>query len=183
VLRSDLADVTNAKVYLDGTVTGAGSSTTFTDLAAYIATRAGWYRDLPADGTTPSTRVINAAINLAPFVFYSDYTPGAAACEAEGSSRLSSLYVRTGTAYPFAVLGSNSSDTVTTASGTLASLSLRDVSLGSGLASQPVEHRGTGLDPGQATIITQGSAADLDTTKIQLPPPSAGRRSWREITP
>lgn len=183
LLTTNLHDSTTTKVYTDTSNDSnlvendvhVSDGTTFSDLQLHIKTEDGWMRKLPTYNTDPSMRNVTRSLTAANFVFFTTYTPNTDACEAEGTSNLYALYTQTGTAYPFSVIGSTTTNGKTEY--------LDNIEIGPGLSSEPVIHYNTGGDPGSLTIITQDSGGGLTGQPATLPPAESGRRSWRELTP
>ncbi len=174
-VTTDLYDVTGVDVFLDSSVTnpGDGSMTTFSELEDAVEASDGWQLDYTADGTNPSTRSVTAPVEFRGYLVFNDYTPDTDICEAEGESVLHVLYAKTGTAYPFSVIGTQ--DVATK------KLVLSEMEPIAGLSSTPVIHQGTGNAAGTASIISQDSGGGLSNVQANFGTAVTGRSSWREI--
>lgn len=187
VSLSDLRDSTAIEVYSDGSITpttltdkSGDPVDTFNKLKADVATRDGWKIDFIAPGSgTPSTRNVSAATRLAENVIFTSYRPDPDICRPEGTSALWAVNYLTGTASPFAPLGE--SVTIVKSDGTYAAT--KTIDLGLGLASTPIIHRGAGVSgtPSRATLFTQTSTGEVQSTDIKIQDISSGRQSWREV--
>jgi type IV pilus assembly protein PilY1 len=195
VVKTDLLNVSNAKVYTDGAVTGVTDAPEFDDLEVLIDGGAnsagdtftglnGWYKNLIYDGVNPSERILNQQALLGQVLFASAYTPGADVCGALGSSNLYGVYYRTGTAVAeSSILGTDASDT----HGVSGLLSMDKLDLGSGLGSSPSLHtgEGSGVDDDHSTditVITQTGVAAIERGEAKaLVKVRSGEISWREI--
>lgn len=111
-------------------VTGVSGATTFDALTAKvqgsgdIPAMDGWYTTLPTAGE----RVLNSPTILGGAVFFTTFVPSSDLCSSSGSGSLYALFYKTGSAYSESIIG-------TTPSGKNV-VSLRSISLGSGLPSQ-----------------------------------------------
>ncbi len=151
------------------------SISTYSELESLIATKDGWYKHFTTDGSNPSERSISEIKNVQRLALFSLYTPPTDTCSSEGTSTLNSLCYDTGTACPPAALGTTS----VTEGGVVHEVVKGSVALGTGIASTPVIHYGSGSS--NPTVVTQMSTGSLIRTQITLPSPSNGRVSWREI--
>jgi len=171
----DLYETTDIDVFLDSSVDNPRdvTMTTFNDLETAVEAADGWYFDYTADGTNPSTRTVTAPVQFRGYLLFNDYTPDTDICEAEGESALHVRYAKTGTAYPFSVIGTQvvGSDTRV----------LSELTPIAGLSSSPVIHQGTGNAAGTAAIISQDSGGGLSNTIANFGTSVSGRASWREI--
>lgn len=182
---NELLDVTNAVVYTDHTVTGVSDASTFNDLITMIdgnpfasppaAPKPGWKLNLPAPGTSASTRVVAMARLYGEMLLPPVYTPSSDLCTGEGKSDLYALYYKTGTAYPGAPIGT------TTVDGKL--VAVREVDLGAGLAATPGIH--VDKDTGKISLRTQTSTGSFGGSgpkgvEVKTPvQPTSGETSWR----
>ncbi|MBF0185041.1 MAG: hypothetical protein HQM06_11725 [Magnetococcales bacterium] len=135
----------------------------------------GWYKTLNTTGTTPSERSLSAIKQIERLATFTLYTPPSNTCEAEGSSSLNVLCYTTGTACPPAALNTTA---VSVGGITTNDVVVGSVSIGTGIASAPVIHRGNSSNP---TLITQSSTGALTRTTVSLPSPPNGRIAWREV--
>lgn len=182
---ADLLDSADVHVFDNGDVTQSDGSRlridsdwidTFDDLGIKMASMPGWRLELTANGTDPSERVLNAGARVADLVLFTSHEPASAtSCDA-GDAYLRVMHYQTGTAAPFAPLGTDSS--VTHNSGELA---LDAYHLGPGIASSPVIHSGAGGDG--VTVITQQSTGTVSGTGVGLAPVGQVRQSWIELDP
>ncbi len=181
VSSSDLSNHTSLQVFADASILpnpftiGSTYVSTYYDVLDAMKTVDGWYKMFEANGTDPSTRNLSAAVQVSKILLYTDYTPSGDVCSPEGTSRLNALDYRTGTAMPHGALGFTSS---TQNNGY--DLSLESIDLGTGVASTPVVHSGSG-DNSSVTVFTQKTTGEITRTVVGLPPTTGGRKSWREI--
>ncbi|MEO5339300.1 MAG: PilC/PilY family type IV pilus protein [Magnetococcus sp. MYC-9] len=148
----------------------------YAGLEVALKTRSGWYKDLTTNGGNPSERSLSEIKQIERLAAFTLYTPSSNPCEAEGNSTLNILCYGTGTSCPPAAL----STTSVLVNGVLQDgVVVGSVSLGTGIASTPVIHRGSGA--GNPTVITQSSTGALTRTEVALPTPPSGRISWREL--
>lgn len=185
---NELFDVSDVEVYDDGSVTGAGTITKFSDLESAIIAKKGWKMYLPpivgVQGTAPATRsFVNQAL-LAGVVFANVYQPSDDACIGEGLSRLYALYYETGTAYPSfgvknqSLLGTSAEDD---GSGGTQYRSKKYVDLGRGTPTPPAIHSGSGNKSNEVSIFTQLSTGHIDHSKVTtVYSVRTGKISWRE---
>ncbi|MBF0340782.1 MAG: hypothetical protein HQL95_07435 [Magnetococcales bacterium] len=149
--------------------------TTYSGLDVTIRAKDGWYKNFAINGSNPSERSLSEIKQVERLAIFTLYTPPSNTCDAEGTSTLNILCYGTGTACPPAALSTSSM----TVSGITHDVVVGSVSLGTGIASTPVIHFGSGST--NPTIITQSSTGALTRTAITLPSPPNGRVSWREI--
>lgn len=180
VATTDLQNVTNVQVKSDETVLDpdgvlpvslAPPDNLFDNLEAHIReNKKGWFLNFDSNGSDPSTRNVNESVQVSSILVFTDYTPFPDICSPEGNGNLYALNFSTGTASPFGALGI---DAVT-------DVAFIKTSLGGGLSSTPIIHRGSKAG-GTVKGITQQSKASITGTTINLPPIEPGRQSWREI--
>jgi type IV pilus assembly protein PilY1 len=182
VLKSDLFDVTDIRVYTDTSIDDNGTGVlpmgvdTYPELEDEINdNHDGWYRDFTADGTNPSQRNVTDSALVRSALFFNAFTPTPDACDAIGTNHLFVLNYTTGTAFPYNVIGI---DTTVTPGKEMA---ITNIETGPGLHSSVTIHTGSGSD--KVTAVSQSSTGALTTEKADLPPPTTttGRKSWREI--
>ncbi|MBF0190701.1 MAG: hypothetical protein HQL99_06060 [Magnetococcales bacterium] len=149
--------------------------TTYEGLTGVIREKAGWWRHFATPAAGPSERALSEIGQVERLAIFTLYTPPSQTCEAEGNASLNILCYGTGTACPPAAL----STTTLTFGGVPHQVVTGSVGLGTGIASAPVIHRGSGS--ANPTLITQSSTGALTRTQITLPAPPNGRLSWREI--
>ncbi len=182
VLQSDLEDVTDIDVYDTGEILRSGTTVeipagtdveNFDQLVASLKQhRDGWFRELPSDGTDPSTRNVSRAALGGNIVFFSSYTPSPNVCQPEGESQLYGVDVRTGTATPFEVFDVD--DDPSTAENEIADVF---ADLGQGLASAPIIiQNSTGT-----TVFTSKSTTEQLNTAVRTGVFTSGRQSWRQL--
>lgn len=188
LLRSDLIDSTNTVVFENGAVKDytSGSAQTltidstdilsFNQLKAQMISEDGWYRDFE-NTTNPSGRNVNTSVSLFSFLFFTEYVPPSNICDIDGESFLYGLDYQTGTASALLPFGTSSSRAITDAQGDPVPEASGKVSLGDGLASAPVIHRGVG---GVTHIITQKSTGAIGSNEAAVEP-KGGRMSWRQL--
>ncbi|MBU0673261.1 MAG: hypothetical protein KJ950_01300 [Proteobacteria bacterium] len=133
----NLRDVTNVNLsYATDAVALESVRKQFADLVYTGTTYDGWYIDLDAD-----ERNLSQAVLLGQAVLFTTYTPTLNVCEPGGSSKIWASYYSTGTTWFKPIITSLTGEK-SDASGNI----LRSTSLGSGLASTPNVHRGSGKD-------------------------------------
>jgi Tfp pilus tip-associated adhesin PilY1 len=135
----------------------------------------GWYLNFTADGTNPSQRNVTDSALVRSALFFNAFTPTPDACDAIGTNHLFVLDFTTGTAFPYNVIGI---DTTVTPGKEMA---MSNIETGPGLHSSVTIHTGSGSD--KVTAVSQSSTGALTTEKAELPPSTTttGRKSWREI--
>ncbi len=174
-ITDDLIDTTGIEVFNNGTIRRNGSSpvslsngdsvSTFADLKASIASEQGWFFDF--EDSMARQVGLSGQENVS--ILFTEYIPTGDPCDPLGETFLNAVYFETGTAAPFAALGTDTNTTYN--SGILAS---RSASYGVGLIRDVV------LDS-RARAIGQDSTGALKTQDIMGPPIPKGRLSWREI--
>ncbi|MBN0989049.1 pilus assembly protein [Amphritea pacifica] len=186
--RSDLVDSTNTVVFKNGTVKdySSGSAQTlvidskninnFSQLKTQMKSENGWYRDFE-NTTDPSGRNVNTSVSVFSFLFFTEYVPPANICDIDGESFLYALDYQTGTASSLLPFGTSNNRTTTDANGDPVPEAQGKVSLGDGMASAPVVHRGVG---GVTHIITQKSTGAIGSNEAFVEP-KGGRMSWRQL--
>jgi type IV pilus assembly protein PilY1 len=191
VLKGDLFDVTDIRVYTDGSIDDNGTGVlpmgvdTWQELADEIeASYDGWYRDFTYDGTNPSQRNTTASVLLRSTVLFTAFTPTPDACDAIGVSHLFAISSATGTANPYDTIGIDT--TVTPGK----ELSLDNIELGLGLASSVTIH--TGSKSG-TKAVSQSSTGEIFDNPVNGDGGGGGggggggfgsafgRQSWQEI--
>lgn len=186
---ASLQNVTGVQVFADSsvedplTVLPASPATdTFTKLVGVINSASGWYKNLTANGTSPSTRSLSTSLMFNELVLFTSYTPPLSnACVTEGTSSLFALYFQTGTASPGVGLG----DSATIANALSSPLTVESIELGLGLSSEPTFLPGSGetTSDGKARgiVSTQMGTSAITSTTITGTGSTGGRSSWREI--
>ncbi len=180
--KSQLLDTTGVQVFKNNDVLKGGAAysiggtpiTKFSELVDQVDKNfSGWYNNFQALGVgSPSERNVSASTHVSNLVLYTSFDPGSQnTCDA-GTSFLNVRHFNTGTAAPFAPIGTNS-----TIQSNSADLSYERKTLGPGLYSAPVLHRGSG----GITVITQGSTGAIGGDNVTLEGVLAGRQSWRQI--
>jgi len=162
--------------------TGAPAVSNFNELAEFIVTeKQGWFRDFgPGAGTVagdPSERVSDRTQALRDQIFFTTFTPSPLDREdicigGEGLSNLFVLNQATGTASPFATLGVNSGEIISSRL------------IGTGTASSPVLFTSEALGSNFGLPISQRSNGSLDPPEAEKNPIddlSLIRSGWREI--
>lgn len=180
VVKTDLLDVSNAQVEVDGDLTGVGAIPTVDVLRDTIASSYdGWYLNLPPIqgdvGIAPATRVINSSALAGGVLFTTAYQPGIDACSGEGFSRLYGLYYKTGTAYSSpTVFGTEVIDGV--------EYSKAFIELGYGFATTPSLHTGSGTGDDAVSVFTQLSTGAIARTEAStVTGVRSGMESWIEV--
>jgi Tfp pilus tip-associated adhesin PilY1 len=189
----DLLDVSDAEVYIDGSLQSAISAidgseiTTFTEIEDEIDSgrASGWVLDLPPItgevNIAPSTRNITRSVLTGGVLLTTVFQPSEDLCEGEGNSRLYGLYYTTGTGYPdVSILGTSTA----TVDGEIKYLTTKYIDLGTGLASTPAVHSGSGSGNADEAIYTQLSTGAIISTSISTPYGTrSGRLSWTDQDP
>ncbi|MBI4693396.1 MAG: hypothetical protein HY749_05185 [Gammaproteobacteria bacterium] len=172
---SKAAVLSNGDVYMNGTVSGA-ATTTFAGLQTQVATAGGWLFNYQNPSSVQAERSITRATLLDQILFSTAYTPSLDLCAQEGTSRLLGLYYKTGTPVPGGVFGTQACAGCPSG----VTQSIGSVTLGVGIASSPSIHIGHQDVPGKVTVITQGSTGAIATTQGQtLGGIRNGEISWR----
>ncbi|MEJ2418796.1 MAG: PilC/PilY family type IV pilus protein, partial [Exilibacterium sp.] len=174
-ITDDLIDTTGIEVFNNGTIRRNGSSpvslsngdsvSTFVDLKASIASEQGWFFDF--EDSMARQVGLSGQENVS--ILFTEYIPTGDPCDPLGETFLNAVHFETGTAAPFAALGTDTNTTYN--SGILAS---RSASYGVGLIRDVV------LDS-RARAIGQDSTGALKTQDVMGPPIPKCRLSWREI--
>ena len=185
---SDLQNVTGIQVFENSTILDPGSVLptladpidTFSELSTLIKSKSGWYRNFAASGN-PSRRNFTSSVLLFDFVLFTTFDPPLPdVCDIDGSSNLFAIYYKTGTAYPNAGLGNDSS--VTNSGG---DLTVDNISLGAGPASEPTPnpYSGTTDSSGnvQMGVNIQMGPGHTESTELTGAGITGGRSGWHEI--
>lgn len=175
ISKASLADTSGLVVKTDGTVETAGGGspviggstvTNFNELKNAVEGEGGWYFDLQS----ASTRNVTNSILVGESVVFTEYEPSGLQCEPEGQGFLNAVHLQTGTAAPYAALGS------------VSTVANKHIVLGKGNPSAPVLHVGTGGGSGvKKTVLTTSSTAVIQGSIIGGGGAASGRRAWKEI--
>jgi type IV pilus assembly protein PilY1 len=172
--RSDLLNVTDAKVYHQGDyvegVTGVGN---FEDLESIIDTdtNRGWYMDLVWKPNTE--RNLGRATLIGKLLTFTSFVPSTDPCIVAGQTQLYALYYRTGTAYIEPVIGLDLYDVH---DGNEKVIKRKD--LGDGLSITPNIHVGRSAG---STAYIQGSTGEITDLEQKNPgSPKTGPVFWEE---
>ncbi len=188
VALSNLIDITDIAVFESGDVRDVSTGIpqdlyinskligTFDQLQAALQDEPGWKLRLHYTAGLPSGQVTSRA-TLNPsdrnnFAF-TEYVPPAQSCAIDGQSFLHALAVDTGTALPYAPLGTSIDYLVNKKN-----LSLGMVLLGVGQASAVTFQQGS---QGGVQAITNMSTGSIGGTPFKPPKLENGRQSWRQI--
>jgi len=181
IIQSKLLNTTDVQVFTNNDVLKNGAAyspggttiSKFSELVDLVDSNSGWYNNFEALGAgSPSERNVSASVRVSNLVLYTSFDPGAQNSCDVGTSYLNVRHFNTGTAAPFAPIGSDSA-----IQSNSEDLSLERTILGAGLYSAPVLHRGSG----GVTVITQGSTGAIGGDSVDLEDVLAGRQSWRQI--
>ena len=184
---TNAVDVTAAKVFEDGEVTGVSGATTFSALESMIdgtdgdGGKDGWFIDLcTGSQSEPCARMVTPSSLLGQVLLDPVYTPNTNICEAEGTAELYGVYYKTGTALANpTVFGTDS----TSVNSNGAEESVRVIDLGKGIASTPSIHVGDGTNTNEETVFIQTSTGAIEKETATLPGGiKSGETSWRELT-
>ncbi|NHN39301.1 hypothetical protein G8764_18500 [Pseudomaricurvus alcaniphilus] len=137
----------------------------------------GWYREMNLSlANTAAARVVGATNLVGPTLLFSEYAPSVEQCEPVGYSRINAYHFQTGTASPFAPVGTdgskkynNDGEYVKTDTGITNSLTL----LGGDGQGDSDDAEGTGV-----SVDDHGVLSDHGPTNEPAP---FGRQSWQEI--
>lgn len=166
---STLGDVFSAT---DGTLSYSGTDIkTFNELASYIATKSGWFRNLAVPTGKGSERNITEGLMLGSSLVYTTYIPSIDTCSAIGTGNLSAVSFTTGTAQPFSALGQNSAPTTINGKPDESIVS-PTIDLGIGLPSAPRAVNKT---------VYIGDSGQITTKRINTGTGNLGRQSWRYV--
>jgi type IV pilus assembly protein PilY1 len=178
VAATDLADATNIKVYETGHVEGlpSGSCTdmtqcTWNDLLTYMSTKDGFVLNLNNPETDPSERVIAKPAILGGLCLFPSFTPNPDVCGNSGSSRLFSLFYKTGTAYMNSTIGTE------TVGGKVLNKKVADI--GTGMPSQIAIH--VGKESGGIANTQMSTAAVNQQEFTPAESPKSQFIFWREV--
>ena len=193
IALSNLIDTTDVAVFANEEVrdvsTGAVQDlyinstlvSTFDELQTALQDAPGWKIRLHYTAGEPSGQVTShATLNPSDrdnFAF-TEYVPPAESCEIDGESFLHALAVNTGTALPYAPLGSSTTYTITDADNNVINMVTNMVLLGPGQASSVTFHEGA---EGGTQAITNMSTGSIGGTPFAPPKLENGRQSWRQI--
>lgn len=147
----------------------------FNDLQKYIAGTScntgidGWFREVHE----PRERHLGQAALLGGLLTYTGYQPWADLCRAEGRSFLYGIHYQTGTAWYESVFGTYTED---------GNRYVKEkLSLGTGLATTPSLHVGSGENEATAFIQTStGEIIEIGQDNLPLKNVKSGRVSWKE---
>ncbi|MDX1799914.1 MAG: PilC/PilY family type IV pilus protein [Marinobacter sp.] len=193
VALSSLIDTTDVAVFANEEVRDVSTGSpqdlyinsklvsTFDELQTALEAAPGWKIRMHYTAGEPSGQVTSAA-SLNPsdrnnFAF-TEYVPPADSCEIDGESYLRALGVNTGTALPYAPLGSSTTYTITDPDGNVVNMVSNMVLLGPGQASSVTFHEGA---EGGTQAITNMSTGSIGGTPFAPPKLENGRQSWRQI--
>lgn len=178
VSESKLYDVSNIEVSTDGlgTLECAPNTscnipsgvTTVEALANYISNTSnidGWKRKLG-----PGERVLGQATVFGGLTNFVTFTPSSNPCSAEGSSKLYSLYYRTGTAWKENVFGTGSGDYVPYI-----------VDLGQGMGLTPSLHLGSEKGVRAYIQTSTGSIVEIHQPNLPITGVKSGAGGWHTI--
>jgi Tfp pilus tip-associated adhesin PilY1 len=155
-----------------GTLSYSGTSiTTFNQLASYISTKSGWFRNLTLPAGKGSERSITEGLMLGSSLVYTTYIPSTDSCSAVGTGNLSAVSFTTGTAQPFSALGINDAPTVINGQANMI-IAHPTMDLGLGLPSAPRAINKT---------VYIGDSGQIITKKINTGTGKIGRQSWRYV--
>lgn len=182
---SGLINVTNAKVSIEGKVTGMGGVLTApndnelglaTKIAEGTATK-GWVLQLPVPAAIAERNVTQASL-LGEILFSTTFLPSIDSCGGEGSSQLYGLYYKTGAAKAgVPVFGTRTITTPTTMVE-----SIREISIGAGLAASPSLHLGGARDQRGLTVFAQTSTGAIERRDGSVSPSArSGEIDWRDV--
>ncbi|MBU0968095.1 MAG: hypothetical protein KKA54_17155 [Proteobacteria bacterium] len=171
-IAGDLIDVTDIEVYTDQDQTiengpsatvGGAQITDFPTLVEEVdQQKKGWFLDLPpivgTAGVSPATRSLGHSALLGGILFTSVFQPSDDPCVGEGYSRLYGLYYKTGTAYPAPTIFGTETVII---GGEVKYRALKYVDLGSGMATSPAIHSGSGSGDDTVSVFTQLSTGDV----------------------
>lgn len=189
ISSSLLLDVTDTEVYTDKSVINAPTSISGTALTDFNAIEneidayaSGWKLDLPfisgVAATDPSTRNFTRSALLGGVLLSSVFQPSEDPCIGEGSSRLYGLYYKTGTAYPGPPIFGTDVESV---AGEIKYRSRRHINLGSGVATAPAIHSGSGTGGEGVSAFTQLSTGDIvRTATTVVENVRTGKTSWSD---
>ncbi|MDH5594146.1 MAG: PilC/PilY family type IV pilus protein, partial [Gammaproteobacteria bacterium] len=183
ITTASMQNVTGVQVYADSSVVDASpallpaGTDTFSELITVVQAQNGWYTNFAYDGTNPSERNFTPSIQWRGLTLFTTYTPPASDSCSEGRSSLHALYYRTGTAYPNAGLGNDTS--ITNADGS--PLTVTDIDLGTGTASQVTILPGSGGSSGSGSATVQMGTSAISGSNVTGIGTTGGRKSWREL--
>ncbi|MCK9295766.1 MAG: hypothetical protein M0P70_11850 [Desulfobulbaceae bacterium] len=169
---TDMIDATDIDVYTDQDQTiengpdatvGGGQITDFPTLVEEVdQQKKGWFLDLPpivgTAAVSPATRSLGHSALLGGILFTSVFQPSDDPCVGEGYSRLYGLYYKTGTAYPAPTIFGTETVII---GGEVKYRALKYVDLGSGMATSPAIHSGSGSGDDTVSVFTQLSTGDV----------------------
>ena len=168
VLRSDLVDVTTAKVYEGGSlVENVATVSNWDELLIKSQSDKGWLIDF----TVSKERNLGQSTLLGDILTFTTYIPSLDPCEFEGETYLYALYYLTGTAFYESVVG-----TVTEGGQEVV---LGKVSLGKGLSITPNIH--LGKEEGSKAFVQTSTGAIQTIDQINPGFTKSGLSSWREV--
>ena len=148
----DLMDVTNIKVYQNGTAL-SGFTGSFDDLADFIQdNKKGWRLNFDYKA---GDRNLGEAVLAGDILTFTTYVPSTEVCSIAGESQVYALYYRTGTAYMSPIIGLDNSDKVGSDA-----LVLKRSELGPGMTITPNIHVGR----------EEGSQAYIQTSTGSIKP-------------
>ncbi len=153
---NSMVDVSNARILLPDSVSGAGFEGTFEEFERYMDSFPGWYIRLPL-----GERVLDKPAIIGGALFVSTYSPVASAagnpCDAGnvafGGGHLYALYYKTGTAHPKQILGEENGE------------ALKSVEVG-GMPSSPEIHVG---ENGEVSVSVQTSEGAVQNFNVNPP--------------
>lgn len=171
VLKTELIDTTDYNVYTgsgDVVDTGVGSNITWQNLIDVQAPKGGWYINfIEDDDSLVGERNLGQAALIGGALTFTTFIPSEDPCLTGGTSWLWATYYKTGTAYHRPIIGEEGS------------LSLRKISLGTGLTSTPSVHVG-GEDGTKAYI--QNSDGSIQVIEEDNPyNVKSGVITWAEV--
>lgn len=170
VMESNLANVTNIKVYENGTVTGLASGSTWNDLLQLFTPidNYGFLMNLEQPTGAPSERVLVKPAIIGGLCIFSSFFPSSDPCAFAGDSRLYALYYKSGTAFKEEIIGTKTDGEIK-----------KYVNLGTGLPSQVAIHLGE--ETGGTTLTQLSTSAIINLKFNAAEKMKSGFISWQEL--
>jgi type IV pilus assembly protein PilY1 len=166
---SNLLDVSSAVVYETGAnVSGVGASN-FGSLTALVGGKDGWFIDFSGKGE----RAMGQAIVFGDMVSFITCTPTMGSHALDGTSKLYTLFYKTGSAHKTSVVGLNNADQSNGNSEVK-----RSLDLGQGFSATPNLHTGKGDN--SRTLVQQGTGGIQNTRQAHPGVVKSGLLSWKE---
>ncbi|MBW2072931.1 MAG: hypothetical protein JRI89_17015, partial [Deltaproteobacteria bacterium] len=182
---SDLANVSNAEVFVGGDVVtnlpladfdgNSDGAVTFNEVKDAVEDAYGWKMNF----STSKERNLGQAALLGDILTFTSYIPDDDICQYEGTSKLYTLYYLTGTAYTRSIIGVNTGNTDTNGNPEVGNPEvLKSIDMGKGLTITPNIH--SGREKGSKAFVQISTGAIAVIQQANPGATKSGKVSWQE---